>query len=46
MPAHTKSAKCNSEIAVIGIDFGKNVFHLIGVDSRGAMAPIERGRHS
>ena len=37
MPAHTKSAKCNSEIAVIGIDIGKNVFHLIGVDSRGAI---------
>ena len=37
MPAHTKSAKCNSEIAVIGIDIGKNVFHLIGLDSRGAI---------
>ena len=37
MPAHTKSAKCNPEIAVIGIDIGKNVFHLIGVDSCGAI---------
>jgi transposase len=37
MPAHTKSTKCNSEIAVIGIDIGKNVFHLIGVDSCGVI---------
>ena len=37
MPAHTKSAKSNAQIAVIGIDIGKNVFHLIGLDSRGAI---------
>jgi transposase len=37
MPAHTKSAKPNAQIAVIGIDIGKNVFHLIGLDSRGAI---------
>ena len=37
MPAHTKSAKCDSQIAAIGIDIGKNVFHLIGLDSRGAI---------
>ena len=34
MPAHTKSARCKSQIAVIGIDIGKNVFHLIGLDQR------------
>ena len=37
MPAHTKSAKFESQIAVIGIDIGKNVFHLIGLDHRGAI---------
>jgi transposase len=37
MPAHTKSAKPNAQIAVIGVDIGKNVFHLIGLDSRGAI---------
>jgi hypothetical protein len=37
MPAHTKSGQSNAEIAVIGIDIGKNVFHLIGLDSRGAI---------
>ena len=37
MPAHTKSAKSKTQIAVIGIDIGKNVFHLIGLDRRGAI---------
>src|SRR5271166_3080737 len=37
MPTHTKLAKSNAQIAVIGIDIGKNVFHLIGLDSRGAI---------
>ncbi len=37
MPAHMKSAKSNAQIAVIGIDIGKNVFHLIGLDKRGAI---------
>ena len=37
MPAHTKSAKSNVQIAVIGIDIGKNVFHLVGLDKRGAI---------
>jgi hypothetical protein len=27
----------NSVIAVIGIDIGKNSFHLVGLDERGAM---------
>ena len=29
------SEKLNSEIAVIGIDIGKNSFHLVGQDQRG-----------
>jgi hypothetical protein len=37
LPAHTKSAKSKTQIAVIGIDIGKNVVHLIGLDSRGAI---------
>jgi transposase len=37
MPVHTKSANRESKIAVIGIDIGKNVFHLIGLDHRGAI---------
>jgi transposase len=37
MPAQTKSAKRESQIAVIGIDIGKNIFHLIGLDKRGAI---------
>src|SRR5262245_5714519 len=31
------SAKVNSEIAVIGIDIGKNSFHVVGLDRRGAI---------
>jgi hypothetical protein len=30
-------AKFNSEIAVIGIDIGKNSFHIVGLDRRGAI---------
>jgi hypothetical protein len=30
------SQKLNSEIAMIGIDIGKNAFHLVGLDKRGA----------
>ena len=47
MPAHTKSAKCRSLIAVIGIDIGKNVFHLIGLNKRGAIilkSKLSRGQ--
>ena len=32
------SQKLDSEIAVIGIDIGKNSFHLVGQDRRGALA--------
>ena len=31
------SEKLNSAIAVIGIDIGKNSFHLVGLDKRGAI---------
>jgi hypothetical protein len=39
MPAHTKpaTAKATPANTVIGIDIGKNVFHLIGLDKRGAI---------
>jgi transposase len=29
--------KCKDTVAVLGIDIGKNVFHLIGLDKRGAI---------
>ena len=32
------SSKLDSEIAVIGIDIGKNSFHIVGLDRRGAIA--------
>src|SRR5262245_11741116 len=31
------SAKANSAIAMIGIDIGKNSFHVVGQDKRGAI---------
>ena len=31
------SAKFSFEIAVIGIDIGKNSFHMVGLDRRGAI---------
>src|SRR3981189_546243 len=31
------SSKLNTEIAVAGIDIGKNSFHVIGLDKRGAI---------
>jgi transposase len=34
---HAMSTKFNSEIAVIGIDIGKNSFHIVGLDRRGAI---------
>jgi transposase len=33
---HTMSQKPNTAIAVIGIDIGKNSFHVVGHDARGA----------
>src|SRR5260370_8846002 len=35
---HAMSEKHNSVIAVIGIDIGKNSFHVVGLDGRGAIA--------
>ena len=35
MRAQSKAAKPSTQIAVIGIDIGKNVFHLIGLDKCG-----------
>ena len=32
-----QSRQAQTQIAVIGIDIGKNVFHLIGLDRRGAI---------
>ena len=34
---HAISPKLNSAIAVIGIDIGKNSFHVVGLDRRGAI---------
>jgi transposase len=38
---HAMSHQLNSAIAVIGIDIGKNSFHVVGQDKRGA--PTCRG---
>src|SRR5256885_15833658 len=35
---HAMSQKINTVIAVIGIDIGKNSFHIVGLDQRGAIA--------
>src|SRR5438046_1773549 len=34
---HAMSQKLNTTIAVIGIDIGKNSFHVVGLDQRGAI---------
>ena len=34
---HAMSSKLNTAIAVVGIDIGKNSFHVIGLDKRGAI---------
>jgi hypothetical protein len=34
---HAMSQKLNTSIAVIGIDIGKNSFHIVGHDKRGAI---------
>jgi transposase len=31
------SQSLNSAVAVVGIDIGKNSFHIVGLDSRGAI---------
>jgi transposase len=40
---HAMSVKVNSTITVIGIDIGKNSFHVVGHDKRGAIANVEVG---
>jgi hypothetical protein len=42
---HAMSAKLDTTIAVIGIDIGKNAFHVVGLDERGAFA-LRRGASS
>ena len=34
---HAMSQNLNSAVAVIGIDIGKNSFHVVGLDDRGAI---------
>ena len=34
---HTISQHLNNAVAVIGIDIGKNSFHIVGLDARGAI---------
>jgi transposase len=36
------SQTLNSKIAVIGIDIGKNSFHVVGQDRRGALVPRQK----
>ena len=36
---HAMSQSLNSEVAVTGIDIGKNSFLIVGLDGRGAMVP-------
>ena len=33
------SQNSNTAIAIVGIDIGKNSFHVVGVDQRGAIMP-------
>src|SRR5262249_13216650 len=39
---HAMSPKLNAGIAVIGIDIGKNSFHVVGLDRRGAIVLRQR----
>jgi transposase len=34
---HAMSQNLNNAVAVIGIDIGKNSFHVVGLDDRGAI---------
>ena len=43
---HAMSQKSSSEIAVIGIDIGKNSFHVVGQDRRGAIVSGRSGREA
>src|SRR5437879_8722830 len=39
---HAMSQKLNAAITVIGIDIGKNSFHIVGCDHRGAIVLREK----
>jgi transposase len=39
---HAMSQKSSSAIAVVGIDIGKNSFHIVGHDRRGAIVLLAR----
>jgi len=41
---HAMSHNLNNAVAVIGIDIGKNSFHVVGLDSRGAIVLRQSGR--
>jgi transposase len=41
---HAMSPKLNAAIAVIGIDIGKNSFHVVGLDRRGAIVLHQKWR--
>ena len=41
---HAMSQTANTTIAVIGIDIGKNSFHVVGHDARGASCCGKNGR--
>ena len=36
------SSKANSTVATMGIDIGKNCFHVVGLDQRGAIVVRQR----
>jgi hypothetical protein len=40
------SQKLNSAVVVIGIDIGKNSFHIVGLDDRGAIVLRQRWSRS
>jgi hypothetical protein len=40
------SSKLNTAIAVAGIDIGKNSFHVIGLDKRGAIVLLAFGEYA
>jgi transposase len=42
---HAMSQILNAVIAVVGIDIGKNSFHIVGLDHRGAIVLRQPKRH-
>jgi hypothetical protein len=39
---HAMSTTAHSRIAAVGIDIGKNSFHVVGLDQRGAIVLRQR----